>query len=308
MTIVMYHYVRPLAESAFPRIKGMELKAFHAQLDYMSRRYRFVSAAQVIDAARGGQPLPESPVLLTFDDGYSDHFRFVFPVLEKRRINGLFFPTACAVQDGILPDVAKIHFILASTTDCAALVKFIDDEIGRNEDHWDLLPISAYRERYWQSNRFDEAGVNYIKRMLQRGLPGPFRARLTERLFQSYVSKDEQAFAGDLYMSMADLQTMAAAGMEIGSHGYGHDWLDSLPEAEQARDIDRSLDFLQALSGRRRPFLFCFPYGAYNADTLRILNERSCSAAFTTKVGLADLPTMDLLQLPRVDTNDIRPD
>lgn len=47
LTVVVYHYVRPLSDSAFPEIKGLELSAFEEQLDYIERNYQVVSAAQV---------------------------------------------------------------------------------------------------------------------------------------------------------------------------------------------------------------------------------------------------------------------
>ncbi len=37
-----------------------------------------------------GLPLPEKPILLTFDDGYGGHYEFVYPLLKKYRYPGVF--------------------------------------------------------------------------------------------------------------------------------------------------------------------------------------------------------------------------
>ena len=44
LTIVMYHYVRPIAESNFPKLKGLELKDFRNQLDYLEKNFNTSAA------------------------------------------------------------------------------------------------------------------------------------------------------------------------------------------------------------------------------------------------------------------------
>ena len=81
----MYHYVRDLKHSRYPRIKGLDAALFREQVAYLKKHYTCVSVDDVVDAARAGAPLPENAALLTFDDGYSDHFDFVFPILKKEK-------------------------------------------------------------------------------------------------------------------------------------------------------------------------------------------------------------------------------
>jgi len=42
LTIVMYHYVRPINDSKFPGIKGLELDGFKRQLDYLKENFNIV--------------------------------------------------------------------------------------------------------------------------------------------------------------------------------------------------------------------------------------------------------------------------
>ena len=58
LTIVMYHYVRDLAHSRYPRIKGLSIEAFEGQLDYLTTHYTVCSMRQVLEAARGRGALP----------------------------------------------------------------------------------------------------------------------------------------------------------------------------------------------------------------------------------------------------------
>lgn len=304
LTVVMYHYIRPIIASPYPRIRGLETVDFEGQLDYLQRHYEPVTAAQVIAARRGEAALPRAPVLLTFDDGYKDHLNAA-RILRRRGMSGAFFPPAAVVRDRKILDVNKVHFILSQVPDTAVLVRDIEEAVLDARADYRVLPVADYRAKYWQANRFDPAEVIYVKRMLQVALPESLRNKIVDALFTKFVSADEDAFAGELYLSREDLKEMLADGMEIGSHGYEHYWLDSLKIAEQAVDIDRSLDLLAELGVALENFLFCYPYGAYNQETLRLLRQRGCGAAFTTRVALCEVGADDMLEIPRLDTNDL---
>ena len=310
LTIIMYHYVRPIAGSAYPGIKGLELSDFDGQLDYIQQHHKPLSMQQVIDAASGGSSLPQNAALLTFDDGYADHYQHVFPRLKQRGMSGVFFPPACAVQEGNILDVNKIQFILASVGDVQPLIHYIEHSVEAAKNEFSLESLAYYREKYYQPGRFDSVEVVYIKRMLQVALRQDFRSRIVAELFARHVSTDEKDFASGLYCSLANLREMVEAGMSIGGHGYAHNWLDSLTPVEQADEIDRSLNMLEVVGALKQYFLFCYPYGAYTADTLSLLKKRSCHAAFTTRVSTATItPGMSaesLLQLPRLDSRALR--
>ena len=118
VTIVMYHYVRDLDHSRFPAIKGLSVERFCRQLDYIQSRYTPIAAEDLIGAlSPAKKELPANPILLTFDDGYSDHFTNVFPLLDARGIQGCFFPPAQAVLEHKVLDVNKIQFVLAAVPD-----------------------------------------------------------------------------------------------------------------------------------------------------------------------------------------------
>src|SRR5271165_318588 len=123
ITIVMYHYVRDLERSRFPAIKGLSVERFCRQLDYIEARYTPITIEKLQGALESGQDdLPANPILLTFDDGYSDHFANVFPLLDARGIQGCFFPPAQAILEHKVLDVNKIQFVLAVVPDAGALL------------------------------------------------------------------------------------------------------------------------------------------------------------------------------------------
>ena len=299
LTVVMYHYVRPLECSRFPAIKGLDLPLFREQVQWLCRHYRPVALAEVVAAAAAEVELPQRPVLLTFDDGYADHYQYVLPILSEYRISGAFYPPTAAVFDRRVLDVNKIHFLLASV----APAQILEEMERRVEASPGLPPAEVYRGRHMSASRLDTPEVAYLKRMLQFGLPESVRTPIISDLFARFVSHDEAAFAEELYVTVEQLKLMRSLGMEIGSHGDRHSRLDSLTREEQAEDIDRSFRLFDALGLPRTGFSFCYPYGAYNTETLDLLRQRGCAGAVTTRVELARLDTGSLLEVPRLDTN-----
>jgi peptidoglycan/xylan/chitin deacetylase (PgdA/CDA1 family) len=306
VTIVMYHYVRDLAKSRFPAIHGLSLDGFRGQLDYLSRHYEVVSMEAVLDALEnGGQGLPPRAVLLTFDDGYVDHYANVFPLLDERRLPGAFFPSAQPVLEDRVLQVNKIHFILASVPRPEALLPEVTAAIDARRERFGLKSAAEYWASFDEPGRFDGREANFIKRMLQRNLPFEARKDIVDELFRRHVTADEAAFSRELYASIDQLRCMRSHGMFIGNHGYAHSWLNRVDRATQQRSISLSLDFLRVIDPDLQRWVMCYPYGAYDAATLDVLRSMGCAAGLSTEVGIADLARNDRLLLPRLDTNDL---
>lgn len=306
ITIVMYHFVRDLKRSRYPEIKGLNLVDFVEQIEYIRRYYDPITMEDLIDAARSdNRDLPPNAVLLTFDDGYVDHFADVFPILRKHRIQGSFFPPAKAILEHRILDVNKIHFVLAAVEDKSQVIQFIFSEIKENMASHGLDRPETYYEKLAVPNRYDTAEVVFIKRVLQMALPEELRARIADKLFVRFVTCDEQAFASELYMSVEQLGHMQSSGMHIGSHGYDHYWMNTLGPDDQLREVDRSIDFLGTLGCDLDNWVMCYPYGGYDESLITILKSRRCAIGLATEVAIGDLATDNVLALPRIDTNDL---
>ncbi len=305
LTIVMYHYVRPLGRSAFPAIKGLDLALFDQQLDYLARHYNPVSMEAVIDALDGRGELPPQAVLLTFDDGYLDHYTYVFPRLAARGLTGAFFPPSKVVLERAMLDVNKIHFILASGAAPDDLVAAVERACVERAAEFGLPGLDSFRKGNYHANRYDPVEVSYVKRMLQQALPEALRAQVTAELFARHVSADETAFAEGLYVSVEQLRLMVSAGMHVGSHGASHYWLSRLTPAEQEKDIAASLRLLAAVGTAPAYRSMCYPYGEFTEDTVAILARLDFKAAVTTRTALAEPGPATRFVLPRLDTNDL---
>ena len=303
----MYHYVRDLAKSRFPEIKGLDLVHFTEQINYLMGNYNIISADQMIDAIDGNVSLPENSALLTFDDAYIDHYTNVLPVLLKNKIKGCFYAPVKAIIDHRVLDVNKIHFILASRINKKPVIDDIVDLLNENRDEYNLRSNSYYFKKLAVPNRFDTAEVIFIKRLLQVELCEELRRKITNQLFNKYIDIDEAVFSRELYMNKSQIEALVQMGMHVGSHGYDHYWLNSLSEKAQARELEQSLKFLEDIGSNIDRWSMCYPYGAYNDITIRLLNHYGCRFGLTTIVDVADISAENKYTLPRIDTNDLPP-
>ncbi len=310
LTIVMYHYVRDLVRSRYPGIKGRTIEEFEGQLDYVQKHYTVTTTRAVVEASRGGRPLPPNACLLTFDDGFLDHYTIVFPRLLARGLPGSFYPPAVVAGGGRVLDVHKIHFILAATEDRAALADRVIQLVDARRRDVDLPTLDALKAAHWKASRYDEPETVFVKGVLQKGLAPEVRSAIVDTLFEERVGVEESIFARELYMDLPQLRTMVRHGMEVGGHGVEHAWLNQLAVSEQRREIAGTRAFLADVHGGALvDWVMCYPYGAYARDandttTLRLVGEAGAALGLTTETGIArDLGAP--LRLPRLDTNDL---
>ena len=303
----MYHYIRDLNNSRYPEIKGMDLSLFKKQIAFFKENFNPVTIEEVIAHYDEGYELPEKALLLTFDDGYIDHFTNAFPILQEYGMQGSFFIPGKTFSENVLLDVNKIHFILASAKIDELyndVLDIIDGLIENNE--FNEYTKEELIEKYAVANRFDPKEIIFVKRVLQTVLPEEIRNRISSDLFKKHVSISEDKFARELYLNLDQIRCMKRGGMFIGLHGYDHYWLGNLDKESMHKDIDKSLEVLDGVVDRNK-FIMNYPYGSYNDDVLDYLRVKGCKLGMITEVRVADTEKDDRLLLPRLDCNDFPP-
>lgn len=300
----MYHYIRDFSRTRYPGIKGLDVGGFRRQLDYLEQAYNIVRMEEVMAALIGDVDLPPDAALLTFDDGYREHFDTAFPILHDRGLQGSFFPPVAPVRDGALLNVNRVHFILASAASVASLGAAVDDAV-RAADDPDVGSVEAYRAEWAHSGRFDDAETIYVKRMLQTALPPAMREAVARELFDRFVGVDEATFAAEQYMNEDQARLMVDCGMFFGSHGRSHFWLDHVDQPTREHEIKGSLAFLADIGMPvDEGWVMCYPFGGWDQQLVETLRQHRCTVGLTTRVGVAQIGVDDPLTLPRFDTND----
>lgn len=304
--IVMYHYVREIQRSRYNGIKGLEVSLFREQVKFLKQHFHIVTMEEVVAACKGEEELPERAAVLTFDDGYIDHYKYVFPILKNEKVQGSFFVPGKTFTEHKLLDVNKVHFILA-----AAQIETLIEELNRQLDYyrgseWRIPSNEELFEKYAVANRWDTKETIYVKRCLQTALPEKLRNIISSNLFKEFVSDSEENFAYELYMNADQIRCMKNCGMHIGLHGYDHYWLGNLEEKSMQKDIDKSLEVLDEFIDCKN-WVMNYPYGSFNENVVSYIEKKNCVLGLSTEVRIADLRKDNRYKLPRFDTNDFPP-
>jgi peptidoglycan/xylan/chitin deacetylase (PgdA/CDA1 family) len=101
--ILMYHHIAVpgAGADAIRRDLSVSPANFEAQLRYLVEHgYEPISLESLVRHLQIGGALPPKPVVLTFDDGFRDHYTNAYPLLKKYGFVGTFFIITGLVDEG----------------------------------------------------------------------------------------------------------------------------------------------------------------------------------------------------------------
>lgn len=302
INVVMYHYVREIKNSKYPNLKGLEFKDFKKQIDFFCNNFNVLSNDNLIEIIHT-KKIPNKPsIFLTFDDGYIDHYKYVFPYLKKKKISANFYPPQKVIENKTVLDVNKIHFILEKEQNHKKILEEINNFLIKNK----LNPISNKdTKKILLKSRYDDKETILVKRLLQYYLPENLREKITNSLFNKILNISLNEFSKILYMNKKQIKTMYRENMNFGSHGITHKWWQFLKKEEQEKEIKNSINFFADLGFNTNSFSVCFPYGSYNRNSISLLKKYNIAFGLTTNHGNINNKNLsNYLTFPRYDTND----
>ncbi len=304
--VVMYHYVRPQSTinglsacASDGRIDALSVEDFETQLDRLCAKYEPIDWPKLCSWREGRSALPHRSFLLTFDDGLSDHARYVAPALKQRGLRGVFFVPGVILAKECMLSVHMIHLLLSrlGASQLNELLLAQLREAGDVTSDW--LAFTAWHadaETLYHYETRDRARLKYF---LTMRLPLPVRNRHLELMFREHIGSPKR-WSRDWYLSWDDVVGLQAAGHTVGGHGYRHEPLDRLSETRQKKDMAQVADlFEDAFGSTRRPF--SYPYGRVGDSTPTFCREAGFIQAFTTQERWLS-PEDDHFLWPRVDT------
>lgn len=88
--ILMYHHVG--AENIETNKITITNKRFEEDIRYLKDNgYTAISFRELIDYKNKGTSLPEKPIIITFDDGLDDNYKYAYPILKKNHMKATIF-------------------------------------------------------------------------------------------------------------------------------------------------------------------------------------------------------------------------
>jgi peptidoglycan/xylan/chitin deacetylase (PgdA/CDA1 family) len=303
VNLVMYHYIKPYNDNKILNLKVLDVKKFQEQILYFKNKYNILNNDEFCEIIHK-KKIPKRPsVFLTFDDGYKDHYDYVYPLLLKHKVSGVFYPVAKNFYSKTLLDVNKIQLILGRFKDKDKLLKrifyFIKKYTKKKYIELNIKSIIL-------TSRFDSKVTILIKRLLQYQLHKSLRKKIINSIFSETFDYSDINFFKNFYLNSNNALEMFKDGMSFGIHGYNHYWMQHLNQEDQEKEITSSINLLKKIQIFNKNMSVCYPYGGYNYDTINIIKKLKIKFAITVQKGNLNYHNInDVYKICRFDCNDL---
>lgn len=287
----MYHDVRNLEDTDFPdryKLKSfLNLEQFEFQINHIKANYDIISPEDLknIDLTKNGN---YNFAILTFDDGLSDHYDNVYPILKAYDTPGTFFIPVKQVLKNDMIHSHKIQFILAASNE----KKLVKDILGRFVDSNSLW--EKYSQTKWKDNWWSKEMI-FVTNFLRNYKQDFFDIyEFTDFLFLKYVGISVQEFSKGFYLNNSQVKKLKKDKLiTIGGHGYVSENLLLIEDIED--DIKKCAEYVKSE-------FISYPNGGYNEQVKDICRKNGFNYGFTiNRKTITELDSIDTLELPRYD-------
>jgi peptidoglycan/xylan/chitin deacetylase (PgdA/CDA1 family) len=260
--VVGYHRVvesLSAEHSAATPAMTVSVPTFVEQLEWIGRRYRFVSLDEIGARLASGVEWTEPVAAVTFDDGYRDVYEHALPVLTRKGIPAAVFVITDAIGTPALFTHDRLYLLLARDwpNTRALLERQLALDPGAIAER---SPFDAIR--FFLTTRAQDEIARLIAVLEQVGGPlGPAPASL-------------QPLTWDM------LSTMVRAGIVIGSHTRTHPVLTNEDPAHVLDELTSSRDAIQQRLGGIVHH-FAYPDGAFDAAVVAAVAAAGYQSAYT---------------------------
>jgi len=244
-------------------------------------------------------------VLLTFDDGLSEHHDYVLPILKELGLWGIFYVPTGPMNTRIMLDVHRVHLLLGRLGGENAL-KLLGDII---EDY--MITVSKEKHATFLKETYKlqdstPASINF-KQTLNYFIGEEHRSEVLTNMIEQTFGTAFPSECENFYLNSGQLLELDKQGMIIGSHGVNHKLMSQLARDKQWNEISESSDYLYEVTGKK-VITYCHPYGGLNSfdsTTETLLKAYGIRCSFTVHPGdvTDNQLTATPFALPRFDCN-----
>ena len=265
--VVPYYHM--ISDKVVPHVGHLyrfrTIAEFKADLEFFLRHFEPVTLRDIVDSISAGRSLGRSCFHLTFDDGFTEMYDIVAPILRSAGVPATFFLNTAFLDGGGLALDNALSLVL--------------DRIGSSGGR--LSPATIKRlDSILPEPRYDDSGLRARILSIRYGedaLVGSLAAAL-ELDLDLYVREVRP------YLSSQEIKAMLKMGFTIGAHSHDHPHYSDLPLHVQLEQTRRSVALLQTRFGMS-PRAFAFPHndtGVSDAFFRTVFSEPVLDISFGT--------------------------
>ena len=260
LTVVMFHRVLPASDGRWHRAKPewtLSTHVFEGCLRFFDRHYNVIALPDLLEALDGRVTLPERPLLITFDDGWSDTEQYALDILRHARM-----PATLFVSSGLVGASSPFW------QDCVAKA-------------WEHASDSLRSALVQQPDRRppDAIGLQGALRSLASRSPQELAACLEPWRDELHLPRSSEL------LDQEHLNRWHASGQTIGSHGDTHQSLTAVGDLDVEVQGSK-MKIVELLANQCDLVSLSFPNGRYDNRCIEFARAAGYRVLFTSDAAL----------------------
>ena len=274
--ILYYHRVNDDNDPFFPAIST---KLFEEEMRFVSRQYRVVSLAELLNVLAGGS---NEPVLaINFDDGYQDNYQNAFPILQRYGLPASIFLTTGSIDSREpLWFEQMAQAVKKTTQECV--------DLGLD-----------FPRRFWMRTQAERLeSIQGIFEFLRNLQDSERQHWLAHMLRQLAVESDWERH--DKMLTWDQVRFMQKHGIDFGGHTVTHPFLSQAPDEQAAWEVSECKRRIEE-ELQRPVFHFAYPNGHekdFGDSNKNVVRKAGYQAAVTSIWG-PNYSSTDRMELRR---------
>jgi peptidoglycan/xylan/chitin deacetylase (PgdA/CDA1 family) len=266
--VIAYHrVVEDFASSAETSIPSMlvSLQMLERHLDWIGRRFRFVSLDELGSILEAGDRLRKPVAAITFDDGYRDFYFHALPLLQKKGIPAALFVVTDFLGTKRVQTHDKLYVLL----------------MRRFGPHFNAADLDGLLQRLSLSlTRMTATTPFHATRLLLEAFPQADIQRLVA-LLESEVPISEDTLTPFYSLTWEMLAAVHRAGITVGSHTRTHALMTNESRHKVSDEVTGSREELEARLGVPVQH-FAYPSGLFNTSSVNAVAAARYRYGYTT--------------------------
>ena len=254
---------------------------FEKQISYLCKYYYPITFSDVLHKNSSIFKSKKPHVIITFDDGFYDNYKYAFPILCKYNVPATFFIVTNSIDSGEPLWFDLVAFLIMKTDLNYIYMNNISVNLGKTISERRLIIKKVLIELQALSNSDRKSVISEITKQIP--------------LVEEYTKESN-------YLNWDNIREMANHGMEFGSHSASHPVLAQASDEEIKHELSYSKIRIE-IELNKPCEIFAYPVGGfeeYNSYTLHALRETNYKLACTYEPGINKMPELDLYQLRRI--------
>lgn len=240
-----YHYIRSArSHKQFPRILGNTASEFHKHIRMLKSQYAVISLDDAYKFSYENFFFKNGKygVLITFDDGLSDHY-LAAGILAEYGISGVFFIPTCILKDRLPANPMIIHYCLA----IYGIERFLKVYRETLEEH--KFNMKKYDVKFKRGKDNPRKAIPIIKSIFKYRLEKNAARSVLLYIYKNLFCKDYPGALKIMHLTAKQVRNMLNMGHAIGVHSHSHISVAAteLPEKDFREEIIEPKRYLERI-------------------------------------------------------------